>query len=100
MLKSEKRSGNGIGCCNNDFEACNGRSDIRCAPWRKCCRSGRRIFVGGPLCLGSSLRRCDGSVRFWAAVAEELPGVADFADQVEIKIGDDDIVGVASAGGD
>ena len=42
----------------------------------------------------------DRAVGLGAAVAEELPGVADLADQVEVEVGDDDVVAVAAADGE
>src|ERR1700723_3624987 len=38
------------------------------------------------------------SIGFRAAVAVELPGVADFADQVQVQIAHDDVIRVARAG--
>src|SRR3954465_7796130 len=38
------------------------------------------------------LERGDGAVCLGPAIAEELPGVADFADQIEVHVGDYDIV--------
>src|SRR5262245_8132595 len=37
------------------------------------------------------------AVRFWPAIAEELPGVAHFADLVEVQVGDDDVIRAARA---
>src|SRR4051812_14980358 len=49
--------------------------------------------------LDSFSGRRDCRVRLRAAVAIKLPGVADLANQIEIEIGDHDIVGVPRAFG-
>ena len=45
-----------------------------------------------PRRVGYILKRCNCSVRFGSAIAEELPDVADVADHVEVHVGDDDVI--------
>jgi len=50
------------------------------------------ISASPRLCGETLLIRNDGSVRIGAAVAEELPGVADLADLVHVEIGDYELI--------
>ena len=78
----------------------------RRAGWRRMRRGRRsrvvmRVFVVSSVARSVRRQSCDDRpVRLGPAVAEELPGVADLADQVEVEVGDHDVVAVAAADGE
>src|SRR5581483_9563586 len=78
------------------------RRPNRRRPWKP--RGGKRKPVITPVITDHrkllSSRRRERPVGLRSAVAVKLPGVADFADHVQVEIGDDDVVGVARACGE